>query len=114
MARVGKQEQDREQFGTVQLLIIIQMVRPDKQCFSGHAATARDSFSQHLRRVYDVPTGSSQIRACPKIGSTQHLACWPSAAQIDSKSSAEVGVDGATVIVSSCSVLKGSKSNTHG
>lgn len=46
------------------------------------------------------------MRACPKIGSTQHLACWPSSAQIDSKLSAEVGVDGATVVVSSCSVLK--------
>ena len=40
-----------------------------------------------------------QISACPRMGSKQHLACWPSAAQMSMKLLMPVGVVGAVMSV---------------
>lgn len=43
---------------------------------------------------------SEQMRACPRMGSRQHLACWPSAAQVEMKVLTSAGVVGAVKLVS--------------
>lgn len=49
---------------------------------------------------------SEQMRAWPRMGSKQHLACWPWAAQVSMKPLMLVGVTGAAETISSWGALR--------
>jgi hypothetical protein len=53
-----------------------------------------------LAAIYAVGLTSEQMRAWPRMGRRQHLACWPLAAQVSMKSLMVVGVMAAGRLIS--------------